>query len=127
MILDSQVYCFAPADFPAGHASSTEHLRWVQAAHAGHHQPAWCLRDLEYTPHRLIGEMDYARVDIALLHTDPMLGRDSADLGECVRLYPDRLRAMAPVDKWRIRTQPDQVIEELGWLMGKTAAGLLGL
>jgi L-fuconolactonase len=167
VIVDSHVYCFEPADAPAGHASGAEHLRWLQAAHAGHHQPAWrlrdrapvssrvldpegrhdlarlpevgfradrqrgrvvwtaegedCtkqffppdLRDLEYTPHSLISEMDYAGVDAALLHTDPMLGRDSAFLGECVRLYPDRLRAMAPVDEWRIRTQPDQVIGEL--------------
>ncbi len=167
MILDSHVYCFEPADAPAGHTSAAEHLRWLQAAHAGHHQPAWRvrdrapassrpldpegrhdlahlpevqfradrkrgrvvwtvegedytkqfyppnLRDLEYTPHSLIGEMDYAGVDVALLHTDPMLGRDSAFLGECVRLYPERLRAMAPVDEWRIRTQTDAVIAEL--------------
>jgi len=167
MILDSHVYCFEPADTPAGHASGAAHLRWVQAAHAGHHQPAWRIRDrapassrpldpegrhdlehlpevqfradhqrgrvvwtvegedhtkhfyppnlrnLEYTPHSLIGEMDYAGVDVALLHTDPMLGRDSAYLGECVRLYPERLRAMAPVDEWRIRTQPGAVIGEL--------------
>jgi predicted TIM-barrel fold metal-dependent hydrolase len=57
--------------------------------------------------------MDYAGVDMALLHTDPMLGRDSAYLGACVRLYPDRLRAMAPVDEWRIRRETDAVIAAL--------------
>ena len=167
MILDSHVYCFEPVDRPAGHSSGEEHLKWVQAAHAGHHQPAWRIRDrapassraldpqgrfdlaglpdvnfrvsrehgrvvwtidgedytkqyfptnlrnLEFTPHSLIAEMDYAGVDMALLHTDPMLGRSSAYLAECVRLYPDRLRSMAPVDEWRIRTDPDTVIEEL--------------
>ena len=167
MILDSHVYCFPPVDTPAGHPSGPDHLRWVQMAHAGHHQPAWRVRDrtpapsrplapggvrelsalpnvrfridrergrvvwtidgedytkqffppnlrnLEFTPHSLIAEMDYAGVDVALLHTDPMLGRDSAYLAECVRLYPDRLRSMAPVDEWRIKKEPDTVISEL--------------
>ena len=71
------------------------------------------LLNLEYTPHSLIGEMDYAGVDVALLHTDPMLGRDSAFLGECVAAYPGRLRSMAPVDEWRIGDQTEAVIAEL--------------
>lgn len=167
MIVDSHAYCFEPIDYPAGHASGEEHLRWVQASHAGHHQPAWrirdrapvssraldpqgrsdlsrlpavgfrtdrekgrvvwtidgedCtkqffppnLRDLEFTPHSLIAEMDYAGVDATLLHTDPMLGRDSAFQAECVRSYPDRLRSMTPVDEWRIPGEADAVIGEL--------------
>jgi len=71
------------------------------------------LHNLEFTPHSAIAEMDYAGVDMALLHTDPMLGRDSAYLGKCVNLYPDRLRSMAPVDEWRIISEPDAVIDEL--------------
>ncbi|MCI0791779.1 MAG: amidohydrolase [Chloroflexi bacterium] len=71
------------------------------------------LRNCEFTPESLIGEMDYAGVDIALLHTNPMLGRDSAYLAECVQAFPDRLRSMAPVDEWRIRDDMDTVIEEL--------------
>ena len=167
MIVDSHAYCFPPADDPAGHASSAEHLRWVQVSHAGHHQPAWRVRDrapassaplaeeghiafgevpdvsfrvdrergrvvwtadgedctkqfyppdlrhLEFTPHSLIAEMDYAGVDVALLHTDPMLGRGSAYQAACVAAYPDRLRSMAPVDEWRIPTEADAVIAEL--------------
>ena len=167
MIVDSHVYCFPPVDSPAGYESGPEHLRRVQASHAGHHQPAWRVRDrepassrelapdggydashlpdvdfrvdrlwgrvvwtvdgedytkqlfppdlrgLEFTPHSLVAEMDYAGVDAALVHTDPMLGRDSEYLAECVRLYPDRLRAMAPVDEWRILTETDAVIREL--------------
>ena len=167
MILDSHVYCVEPVDRPAGHSSGEEHLRWVQAAQAGHHQPAFRLRDrahassevlapeggrdlsrlpdvdfrldhakgrvvwtidgedytkhffppnlrnVEFTPDSIIGEMDYAGVDVALIHTDPMLGKDSAYLAECVRKYPDRLRSMAPVAEWRILSDVDGVIAEL--------------
>ena len=167
MKIDSHVYCFEPMDSKSGHPSIEEHIRWVQAAHAGHHQPAWRildreggpsrvlapegkstlsslpnlhfrvdrergrvvwtydgadytkqffppnLRNLEFTPHSLIAEMDYAGVDLALLHTDPMLVRDSSFLSECVKRYPKRLLAMAPVDEWRIPDEPDAVIREL--------------
>jgi predicted TIM-barrel fold metal-dependent hydrolase len=71
------------------------------------------LTGLAYPPHSLIAEMDYAGVDMALLHTDPMLGRDSAYLGECVRQYPGRLTSMAPVDEWRIKDETEAVIGEL--------------
>ena len=71
------------------------------------------LRNCEFTPASLISEMDYAGVDVALLHTNPMLGRSSAYLAECVRQYPDRIRSMAPVDEWRIRDDVDGVIREL--------------
>ena len=71
------------------------------------------LRNLEYTPHQLIGEMDYAGVDVVLLHTDPMLGRGGAFQAGCVAAYPDRILSMAPVDEWRIASEPDAVIAEL--------------
>jgi len=71
------------------------------------------LRNLEFTPQSAIAEMDYCDVDMVLLHTNPMLGRDSAYLARCCRMYPDRLRSMAPVDEWRIRDETDAVIGEL--------------
>ena len=71
------------------------------------------LRNLEFTPHSIISEMDYAGVDLALIHTNPMLTRNSAFLADCVRQYPDRLRSMAPVDEWRILSETDAVIREL--------------
>ena len=167
MIIDSHLYCFKPADAPAGHSSGEEHIRWVQASHAYHQQPAWRIRDrkpapsdniapeghadlsrlpdvdfrvdrekgrlvwtidgedytkqyfppnlrnCEFTPHSAIAEMDYAGIDMALLHTDPMLGKESVYQAECVNLYPDRLLSMIPVDEWRIKPEPDKVIEEL--------------
>ena len=70
------------------------------------------LRGLEFTPDSLIAEMDYADIDVALLHTDPQLGRDAAYLAGCVSRYPDRLRSMAPVDTFRIASQPDAVTDE---------------
>jgi len=71
------------------------------------------LRNVEFTPASLIGEMDYAGVDWALLHTNPMLGRGSAFLAECVQQFPHRLKSMAPVDEWRLTDDMDAVIDEL--------------
>ena len=54
MIIDSHLYCFEPADQPAGFASAQEHLRWVQAAQAGHRDlppPG----ELPYRLHRILG------------------------------------------------------------------------
>ncbi len=167
MIIDSHAYCFPPGDTKAGYADAREHLRWMQAEHAVHHQPAWRVRDrapasseaiapaspgdwstlpdvdfrvdrihgrvvwtidgedctkqfypphlrnLEYTPDGLIAEMDYAGVDAALLHTNPMLNRDSAFQAECVAAFPGRLYSMAPVDEWRVASETDRVIEEI--------------
>jgi len=67
---------------------------------------------LAFSPGELIGEMDYAGVDWALLHADATLSRDLAYMAACVRAYPERLRAMAPVDEWRIPTEPDAVIAQ---------------
>ena len=167
MIIDSHAYCFPPGDAKAGYADARDHLRWMQAEHAVHHQPAWRVRDrapasseaiapdapgdwstlpdvdfrvdrthgrvvwtidgedytkqfypphlrnLEYTPGDLIAEMDYAGVDVALLHTNPMLGRDGAFQAACASAFPGRLYSMAPVDEWRIAAETDRVIEEV--------------
>ena len=175
MIIDSHAYCFEPADSPRGYADSREHLLAVQQAQAGHHQPAFRLRDrvegpsdvldptrgdldelpdvnfridraagrvlwdyrdetytkhfyppnlrnLEFTPESLIGEMDYAGIDKVLLHTNAMLGRSNGYQAECVRRYPDRILSMALLDERQIHTDVDSVIS------GVTAAiGDLGL
>ena len=175
MIIDSHAYCFEPADSPRGYADSREHLLAVQQAQAGHHQPAFRLRDrvegpsdvldptrgdldelpdvnfridraagrvlwdyrdetytkhfyppnlrnLEFMPESLIGEMDYAGIDKVLLHTNAMLGRSNGYQAECVRRYPDRILSMALLDERQIHTDVDSVIA------GVTAAiGDLGL
>ena len=68
------------------------------------------LRNLEFTPHSLIAEMDYAGIDKVLLHTNSMLGRSNHYQAECVRLYPDRVLSMAQIDERRIHTDVDAVI-----------------
>ena len=80
------------------------------------------LRNLEFTPESLIGEMDYAGVDAALLHTNPMLGHSNEYQAECVRAYPERIFSMALVDEWRIHTEVDTVMAEI-----TNAANNLGL
>ena len=77
------------------------------------------IRNCEFTPHSLISEMDYAGIDLALIHTDPMLVRDCAYLSECIELYPDRLRAMAPVEEWRIINETDSVITQVSQAIEK--------
>ncbi len=163
MIIDSHAYCFEPADSPRGYASSREHLLTVQQAQAGHHQPAFRLRDrvagpsdvldpargdladlpdvnfridraagrvlwdyrgetytkhfyppnlrnLEFTPDSLIGEMDYAGIDKVLLHTNAMLGRSNEYQAECIQRFPDRILSMALLDERQIHTDVDAVI-----------------
>ena len=163
MIIDSHAYCFEPADSPRGYASAREHLLTVQQAQAGHHQPAFRLRDrvagpsdvldptkgdltdlpdvnfridhaagrvlwdyrgetytkhfyppnlrnLEFTPDSLIGEMDYAGIDKVLLHTNAMLGRSNEYQAECIRRFPDRILSMALLDERQIHTDVDSVI-----------------
>ena len=68
------------------------------------------LRNLEFTPDSLIGEMDYAAVDMTLLHTNAMLGRSNEYQAECVRRFPDRLLSMAAVDERMIHSDVDSVI-----------------
>ncbi len=70
------------------------------------------LAHLEYTPHNLIAEMDYAGVDKVLLHVDAMLGRDPAFQAEAVAADPGRIYSMAPVDEWRLAGELDAVIAE---------------
>ena len=70
------------------------------------------LRNLEFTPHSLIAEMDYAHIDKVLLHTNSMLGRSNQYQAECVLQYPDRILSMAQIDERRIHTDVDAVIDE---------------
>lgn len=68
------------------------------------------LRNLEFSPSLLIGEMDYAGIDRVLLHTNPMLGRDNSYQAECVQKYPNRILSMAYLDEHNIHSDVDAAI-----------------
>ena len=62
--------------------------------------------DMSYPADRLVAEMDYANVDMALLHRTPYLGMGNDFLADCVRQYPDRLRALAHTPEWLVPADP---------------------
>ena len=70
------------------------------------------LINLEFSAYSLISEMDYAGIDIAILHTNPSLGKSNEFQSECIKLFPDRLLSMASVDEWLIENQTEQIIEK---------------
>jgi len=124
-VIDSHAYCFKPADDPAGHASDEEHLRWVQGSHAGHHQPAWRVRDRAPASSRSLdptGAFRLAELPNLDFRVDHALGRVLwTDEGEdfTKQYYPLNLRNLeltphsliaemdyAGVDKTLLHTDP---------------------
>ncbi len=72
----------------------------------------------------LISEMDYAGIDMALLHTSPQLGRLNEYLANAAVLYPDRLRWLVNVPEAHIADDPDAaVVEASRWLATDGASG----
>ena len=69
--------------------------------------------DMSYSPDNLVAEMDYAGVDMALLHRTPYLGIGNDFIAECVYRFPDRLQGLAHVEEWLIQTEPDISIKKL--------------
>lgn len=65
---------------------------------------------IEFSPGAMVAEMDHAGVDLGLIHADATLTKDVAYLAGCVAAFPDRLRAMAPVDEALIPENPDLAI-----------------
>ena len=76
--------------------------------------------DMAYPPASLVAEMDYAGVDMALLHRTPYLGISNDFIADCVRQYPDRIQGLAYVPEWRIQPAPDGSIE----LLNRAVRGL---
>ena len=69
--------------------------------------------DMSYLPESLVAEMDYAGVDMALLHRTPYLGIGNDFLASCVRRFPDRLKALAHVEEWLVEPDPEGSIQKL--------------
>ena len=74
------------------------------------------LDNLECPPEVLIREMDYAGVDVGLLHTYPLLGSPdflNSYLGEATSRFPDRLYRLVMLTEAAIPDDPDAAIETL--------------
>jgi predicted TIM-barrel fold metal-dependent hydrolase len=156
MIIDSHAHVFPPMSGAAGHRTVREHMRYLQAQMAVHHQPVrqaddvkrvmdkqmlvrghdytldgltdvnfrargygrfmWTtdgidyykqylpptLTNLEATPELMIAQMDYLRVDRAVLQMGHFYGELNDHLGEAVQRFPNRFWALAQVSEWRI-------------------------
>jgi 3-hydroxy-D-aspartate aldolase len=55
------------------------------------------LSNAEYQPEQLVAAMDYAQVDLSILHTYPTFGVMSRMHRQAVRRFPDRLRRLLPL------------------------------
>ena len=69
--------------------------------------------DMSYRAENLVAEMDYAGVDMALLHRTPYLGLSNEFIAGCCRKFPDRLQGLAHVEEWKIRDQTDGSVRKL--------------
>ena len=106
---------------------SFDSLKDVQFRSAGHGRFEWTVGDEEYVKQYfppslvnmsypasgLVAEMDYAGVDMALLHRTAYLGIGSDFIAECVRQFPDRLQGLAHVEEWLVQPEPDASIKKL--------------
>ena len=54
------------------------------------------IADMSYPAESLVAEMDYAGVDMALLHRTPYLGIGNVFIASCVEKFPDRLMDRSP-------------------------------
>mgnify|MGYP001174720075 FL=1 len=72
------------------------------------------LHNLECPPEVLIREMDYAEVDVGLLHTYPMIGTPkflNDYLNKAVQKFPERLYRLISIREGDLITDVDKVIE----------------
>lgn len=71
----------------------------------------------------LVTEMDYAGIDMALLHTSPQLGRLNDYLADASQQYPDRLRWLVNQPESQIPSDIDSAVAEASrWLATDGAA-----
>ncbi len=109
---DGDLDALPDLNFRVDHAGGRVLWDYQGETYTKHYYPP-NLRNLEFTPDSLIGEMDHAGIHRTLLHTNAMLGRSNEYQAECVRRFPDRLLSMAAVDEKLIHTDVDSVIESV--------------
>ena len=68
---------------------------------------------MSYPAANLVAEMDYAGVDISLLHRTTYLGIGNDFIADCVRLFPGRLQGLAHIEEWLVQSEPDASIKKL--------------
>ena len=78
------------------------------------------LHNLEFQPELLIAEMDYAGVDMAILHTSPHLGMLNEFHARAVASHPDRLMRLISLRDAEIPRDPDAAVREV---RGQVEAG----
>ena len=69
--------------------------------------------DMSYPAENLVAEMDYAGVDMALIHRTPYLGISNDFIADCAARFPDRLQGLAHVEEWLIPTDPKGSLRKL--------------
>ena len=86
--------------------------------------PPW-VSNLTFTPESLVAEMDYAGIDMALLHRAPYMSKSNEFISDCVRRFPGRLKGLAYVEEWLVESDPDAAIGKLD--LAVRELGLSGL
>jgi predicted TIM-barrel fold metal-dependent hydrolase len=81
--------------------------------------------DMTYPAESLVAEMDYAGVDMALIHRTPYLGISNEFIGDCTAQFPDRLQGLAHVEEWLIPADPRGSYEKLKRAVAEP--GIVGL
>ena len=82
------------------------------------------LNNLEMPAERLIAEMDYAGVDVAILHNASHLGRNNRLHSEATARFPDRLKSLINLPEADIPSDPSAALREVErWL---NAGGVCG-
>ncbi|MBI3455061.1 MAG: amidohydrolase family protein [Candidatus Rokubacteria bacterium] len=80
--------------------------------YAKQYLPPYCA-DLSHSPEQLVAQMDYAGIDRAVLHANPIMGLLNDYLAACVRRFPDRLLALASIREWEIEKDPEGAAAEV--------------
>ena len=71
------------------------------------------ITDMVYNADMLVAEMDYAGVDMGLLHRTPYLGISNDFIAECCRQHPKRLQGLAYVREWLVPANPQAAVQEV--------------
>ena len=71
------------------------------------------LLDMTFSAESVVAQMDFAGVDMGLLHRTPYLGVGNDYIADCVKRFPDRLQGLAHVEEWLVQTQPDEALWRL--------------